>query len=108
MFPNNVREQRLAAERALDAVLADSFPASDPPPWTLGVSLRRERGEDSEVSELLKRIEAEYVEMPGLSLTLPQAQRLWTADRHTCQRVFDRLIARGAVRMTVRGRFVRA
>jgi bifunctional UDP-N-acetylglucosamine pyrophosphorylase/glucosamine-1-phosphate N-acetyltransferase len=28
----------LAAERALDAVLADSFPASDPPPWTLGVS----------------------------------------------------------------------
>jgi len=35
-------ERRLAAERALDAVLADSFPASDPPPWTLGVSLRRE------------------------------------------------------------------
>ena len=35
-------EQRLTAERALDAVLADSFPASDPPPWTLGVSLRHE------------------------------------------------------------------
>ena len=34
-------EQRLAAERALDAVLADSFPASDPPPWTLGVSRTR-------------------------------------------------------------------
>jgi hypothetical protein len=31
-------ERTLAAERALDAVLADSFPASDPPPWTLGVS----------------------------------------------------------------------
>jgi len=30
-----------AAERALDAILADSFPASDPPPWTLGVSLSR-------------------------------------------------------------------
>lgn len=31
-------------EAALDAVLADSFPASDPPPWTLGVR-RREPGE---------------------------------------------------------------
>ena len=58
--------------------------------------------------ELSTRIEAEYVEMPGLSVTLPQAQRLWTADRHTCQTVFDRLIARGVLRMTVRGRFVRA
>jgi hypothetical protein len=28
------------AERRLDAVLADSFPASDPPPWTLGVAPR--------------------------------------------------------------------
>lgn len=35
---SQARQRELAAERALDAVLADSFPASDPPSWTLGVS----------------------------------------------------------------------
>ncbi len=27
-----------AAEREIDQILADSFPASDAPPWTLGVA----------------------------------------------------------------------
>jgi len=31
------RLERKAEEAELDAILADSFPASDPPPWTLGV-----------------------------------------------------------------------
>ena len=68
---------------------------------------RRGEGDDA-FRELSSRIEAEYVEMPGLSVTLPQAQRLWAVDRHTCGVVFERLIARGVLRMTVRGRFVRA
>ena len=29
---------RLAAEEALDQVLADSFPASDPPSWNRGIA----------------------------------------------------------------------
>ena len=35
----------LAAERALDTVLADSFPASDPPSWTLGLAEARPSGQ---------------------------------------------------------------
>ena len=34
------RQVRLAAEQALDQVLADSFPASDPPSWNPGIALR--------------------------------------------------------------------
>ncbi|MGH8542681.1 MAG: hypothetical protein ACREX3_03350 [Gammaproteobacteria bacterium] len=35
---NNERATRLAIqEREIDEILADSFPASDAPPWTLGV-----------------------------------------------------------------------
>lgn len=32
------RRDRLAAERAIDDVLADSFPASDPPSWNPGIA----------------------------------------------------------------------
>ena len=33
-----LRKNRLAAERVIDDVLADSFPASDPPSWNAGVA----------------------------------------------------------------------
>jgi hypothetical protein len=57
--------------------------------------------------ELTRRVRAEYAEMPGLCLTLSQAQRLWAADRQTCEAVFRALMAHGFLRTTTQGRFVR-
>jgi hypothetical protein len=40
----------------------------------------------------LKRIRAEYLEMPGLRLKLEQIQRLCGVDRSVCQMVLDSLV----------------
>ena len=58
--------------------------------------------------KLLYRIRAEYLEMPGLRLTLKQAQRLLGLDEGTCARSLDVLVEakflvqtdRGYVRLT--------
>lgn len=59
------------------------------------------------IQELTRRIQAEYAEMPGLSVTLAQAQRLLATDRQTCTAVFKTLIRRGVLRRTAQGRYVR-
>ena len=56
---------------------------------------------------LMDQVQAEYAEMPGLSVTLAQAQRLWAAERATCEEAFRRLTASGVLRATAEGRFVR-
>jgi hypothetical protein len=42
MMKTHIREnvRRSGEDRDIDRILADSFPASDPPPWTLGVAQR--------------------------------------------------------------------
>jgi len=40
----------------------------------------------------LRKIWHEFAEMPGLRLTVAQAQRLWTIDRVTCAELLDRLV----------------
>ena len=42
--------------------------------------------------QTLRRICSEYIEMPGLQLTLKQAQRLWGLDEQTCMRSLDYLV----------------
>jgi hypothetical protein len=41
---------------------------------------------------MLKRIRAEYLDMPGLRLTLAQAQRLCGVERALCEMVLDALV----------------
>ena len=60
-----------------------------------------------ELRALADRVFAEYREMPGLSLTAPQARRLWGCDACTCDRVIDELLRRGALRWS-RGQLIRA
>jgi hypothetical protein len=49
-------------------------------------------------ADLTARARAEFLEMPGLRLTLAQASRLWNASPDECQCVFDALIAEGFLR----------
>jgi hypothetical protein len=57
--------------------------------------------------DLTRRVQAEYAEMPGLSVTLPQAQRLLGIDRETCVVVIRTLVDRRFLRCTPQGRYVR-
>jgi hypothetical protein len=43
------------------------------------------------------RVRAEYLEMPGLSLTLPQAARLFNVPPARCARVLHTLVTDGAL-----------
>src|SRR5262245_19429370 len=58
--------------------------------------------------ELMARVRNEYLEMPGLSLTLRQAERMWNARPNECQHVLDELVGLGFLARTRLGAFVRA
>jgi hypothetical protein len=57
--------------------------------------------------ELLRRIEAEYREMPGLCVTAPQAERLWALDGTTCSFVLMTLIEQRIIKRTSNGTYIR-
>ena len=47
---------------------------------------------------LLTRVYGEYIEMPGLKLTLAQASRLWNVQLATSAQLLDRLVAESFLR----------
>jgi hypothetical protein len=64
-------------------------------------------GHIASLRDLTSRVQAEYTEMPGLSITLPQAQRLLGIDREVCVVVMRTLIDRRFLKRTAQGRYVR-
>ena len=56
---------------------------------------------------IVHRIRSEDAEMPGLSLTAPQAQRLLGLGSEECGPLLEHLVIRGFLRRTARGAFVR-
>jgi hypothetical protein len=58
------------------------------------------------MTELLVRIRAEYLEMPGLNLTTPQARRLWGLDCATCDAALAALVKAQFLSRTPEGLFV--
>jgi hypothetical protein len=47
---------------------------------------------------LTAQCRGEFLEMPGMRLTLRQATRLWSADLVTCEAALDALVASGFLR----------
>ena len=50
--------------------------------------------------QLAQRVRGEFMEMPGLRLTVPQAQRLWALDSVLCEAVLNALVDVGCLTCT--------
>ncbi len=57
--------------------------------------------------DIVRRIQGEFLEMPGLRLTEPQARRLWALEPSLCSAVLTRLVDDGFLLRTREGAFVR-
>jgi len=60
-----------------------------------------------DLNHWLHVIQCEYLEMPGLRLTKPQAQRLWGLDARTCEVVLKTLETKKFLRRTPKDSYVR-
>ncbi len=61
----------------------------------------------SQHESLLQRFRGEYLEMPGLRLTLQQAQRLFAVDRALCQTLLGTLVRENFLSLKSDGTYVR-
>jgi Holliday junction resolvase-like predicted endonuclease len=63
---------------------------------------------NTHITDWVQLIRAEYLEIPGLSLTMRQVQRLWGLDLVTSEAVLAALVEVKFLRRTGQGGYVRA
>lgn len=59
------------------------------------------------LEDLVHRVRAEFLEMPGLRLTAPQARRFWGLDEELCAAILSALVNVRFLRRTRDGAFAR-
>ncbi len=75
------------------------------------LAMTLQRGERRDLvrrAALVRRIAAEYSEMPGLILSIPQASRLLGIDHAACERILASLAEDGLLRRRDSGSYGRA
>ena len=65
-------------------------------------------GRTSALEEAIRRVRAEFVEMPGMQLTPAQAARLWHFEPEFCDAVLRALVDRKFLVKTRHEKFARA
>jgi hypothetical protein len=59
------------------------------------------------VDVVAQRVRAEFEEMPGMTLTMPQASRLFGIESELCRAVMERLVGSAYLRWTRTGAVTR-
>ncbi len=59
------------------------------------------------IQQMVTRIRAEYLDMPGLHLTAPQVQRLCGIELQICQAALDSLVGAQFLQLSADGRYTR-
>ena len=60
------------------------------------------------VTRVIDRVRAEFNEMPGMTLTVPQASKLFGLDEELCRSVVEQLVSAEYLRKTESGAVTRA
>jgi hypothetical protein len=61
-----------------------------------------------DVEVVAERVRAEFEEMPGMTLTMPQASRLFGLEDDLCRTIVNRLVTTAFLKWTQTGAVTRA